>query len=118
MRLKYQPPMSYDWFSKLNLSSFKPWDFVKSLDVITDNNPLITEIEIKNQKILTFGKRVDKQIYAGFQIINQRLVDKVIVVVLSSNLYDVGEKYITSEHDDLFGFIQDRVIQDMKGYST
>lgn len=112
--MNYEIPNSYNWFIKLNLTRFIPWNF----EIEVDPNSLINErfkIECEqNREILTFGKRQDTDTFVGFEIIDENVTEKVIVFHLSFQQNEKGWNIIKSEHSDFFDFMQKIVLPDMK----
>lgn len=112
--MKYDIPNSYNWFAKLNLTQFIPWNF----DTEIKPNSLFNErfkIECEeNREVLTFGRRQDMETFAGFEIIDEKLTEHVIVFHPSFGQNVKGWNIIESEHSNFFDFMQKRVLPEMK----
>ena len=114
IKMKYEIPNSYNWFSKLNLTQFIPWNFEKDINPNSSINERF-KIELEqNREVLTFGRRQDMDTFVGFEIVTGKVTDKVIVFHLSFGSNVKGWKIIESEHSDFFDFMQRRVLPEMK----
>ena len=107
-------PNSYDWFSKLKLTKFIPWNFDEELNL----DSLINErfkIECNQKRqVVTFGCRQDTDTYVGFEIIDGIVSEKIIVFHPTYNDNNDGWDIIESEHLDFFAFMTHRVLPEMK----
>lgn len=114
MNAKYEIPNSYNWFSKLNLTQFIPWN----LETEINSNSIINErfkIECEqDRKVLTFGRRQDMDTFAGFEIVNEEVTENVLVFHPSFGTNIKGYNIIESEYLDFFDFMQKRVLPEMK----
>lgn len=107
-------PNSFIWFIKLNLVKFIPWHFEKDLTYFSSFN---TQFKKENPKteVLTFANRQDMDTFAGFEIIDEKVTEKVIVFHLTfSNNSDWN--IIEAEYDDLFDFVSKEVLPTMKNW--
>jgi hypothetical protein len=113
--MKFEIPNSYDWFAKLNLTQFIPWRFEKGIKNIKSSYNEQFEVEyILNRKVLTFGSRQNTSTSAGFEIIDEKVTEHVIVFHQSFGGSEKNWITIKSEHTDFFEFMQKRVLPDMK----
>jgi hypothetical protein len=112
--MNYEIPNSYNWFAKLNLTKFIPWNFDHEINLNSSINERFKIESRQNFQILTFGRRQDKDTFAGFVITNGKVTEKVIVFhpSFSKNINDWD--IIESEYSDFFDFMQKRVLPEMK----
>ncbi len=114
MELKYKIPDAYNWFLKLKLTQFIPWE----LDMELNPSSIFNErfrIECgQNRDVLTFGRRQDMDTFAGFEIKEGKVIEKVIVFHPSFQQNTKDWNIIESEHVDFFDFMQKRVLPEMK----
>lgn len=109
-------PNSYIWFSKLNLNRFIPWHFNSIPNYYDFANEAFHKEVIDSRHIFTFGHRQDMDTFAGFEIVENNIVEKVIVFHPSFQRNIKGWNIIESEHGDFFDFIRKVVLPDMKAW--
>jgi len=112
--MNYEIPNSYNWFTKLNLTQFIPWNFES---VINPNSSFNERFKIEcdqNREVLTFGRRQDMDTFVGFEIMNGKVAENVIVFHPSFGQNFKGWNIIESEHSYFFDFMQKRVLTEMK----
>ncbi len=114
MNTKYQIPNSYNWFTKLNLTRFIPWNFETEIDFISLFNKQFKIECNQNRKVLTFGRRQDMDTFVGFEIVDGKLTENTIVFHLSFRQNSKDWDIIESEHSDFFDFMQKKVLPEMK----
>ncbi|WAC02992.1 hypothetical protein N7U66_05015 [Lacinutrix neustonica] len=112
--MNYKIPNSYNWFAKLNLTQFIPWNFEKE---INSNSSINEQFKIEcqqNRQVLTFGRRQGMDTFVGFEIIDEKVTEKIIVFHPSFGQNVKGWDIIESEYSDFFEFMQRQVLRDMK----
>ncbi len=109
-------PNSYTWFSKLNLNRFIPWHFNSISNQYDFANEAFRKETIDDMKIFTFGHRQDMDTFAGFEIIENSITERVIVFHPSFQQNIKDWSIIESEHEDFFDFIEMVVLPDMKAW--
>ena len=81
----------------------------------TDAIPVFFKIECdQNREVLTFGRRQDMDTFVGFEIMNGKVAENVIVFHPSFGQNFKGWNIIESEHSYFFDFMQKRVLTEMK----
>ncbi|MDE3744138.1 hypothetical protein [Maribacter polysaccharolyticus] len=112
--MNYEIPNAYNWFAKLNLTQFIPWNFETE---INSNSSINERFKIEceqNREVLTFGRRQDMDTFVGFEIVSGKVTEKVIVFHPSFGTNVKGWNIIESEHSDFFDFMHKRVLPEMK----
>ncbi len=109
-------PNSYTWFSKLNLNRFIPWHFNSISNQYDFANEVFRKETIDDKRIFTFGHRQDMDTFAGFEIIENSITERVIVFHPSFQQNIKDWSIIESEHEDFFDFIEKVVLPDMKAW--
>ena len=114
MEEKIDIPNSFNWFSKLNLIKFIPWNFDSEIEINSSFNKQFYIETQQKREVLTFGRRQDMDTFAGFEIIEGKVIEKVIVFHLSFNNNISNWSIIESEYSDFFEFVSNRVLPEMK----
>lgn len=112
--MNYEIPNSYNWFAKLNLTQFIPWNFESE---INSNSSINEQFKIEcgqNRNVLTFGRRQGMDTFVGFEILDEKVTEKIIVFHPSFGQNVKGWDIIESEYSDFFEFMQRQVLPDMK----
>ena len=105
---------SYKWFIKLKLLNFIPWHFNEELKLDSIGNQRFKIENNSNREVITFGKRQDMDTYAGFEVINGKPCENVIVFHPSFQKNTSDWSIIENEYSDFFQFIKNHVLTDMK----
>lgn len=98
--MNYEIPNAYNWFSKLNLTQFIPWNFdaeINPKSIINERFKIECE---QNREITTFGRRQDMDTFTGFEIVNEKITENVIIFHPSFGTNVKGWDIIESEHSD------------------
>lgn len=109
-------PRTYEWFSKLKLTRFIPWEFDEVLNPDSSINRQFERECNQERAVLCFGRRQDTDTFAGFEVAAGEVTEKVLVFHLSFAAKADGWNVIESEHADFFEFMQQRVLPDMKAW--
>ena len=112
--MNYEIPNSYNWFAKLNLTQFIPWNFESEINL---NSSINEQFKIEcgqNRDVLTFGRRQDMDTFVGFEILDEKVTEKIIVFHPSFGQNVKGWNIIESEYSDFFEFMQRQVLPDLK----
>jgi hypothetical protein len=112
--MEIEIPNSYNWFVKLKLTTFIPWHFEEVLKLNSIGNERFKIENNSNREVLTFGKRQDMDTFAGFEIINGKICENVIVFHPSFQKNTSDWNIIENEYLDLFEFIKNQVLKEMK----
>lgn len=114
--MNYEIPNSYNWFAKLNLTKFIPWNFETEINFDSSINERF-KIECEDtRQVITFGRRQDMDTFAGFEIVNGNVTEKIIVFHPSFQQNVKGWNIIESEFSDFFDFMQKLVLPEMKDW--
>lgn len=114
--MNYEIPNSYYWFTKLNLTKFIPWNFETEINPKSSINEQF-EIECEqNRQVITFGRRQDMDTFAGFEVVDGKITENVIVFHPSFQQNVKGWSIIESEFSDFFEFMQKQVLPEMKDW--
>ena len=110
--MNYEIPNSYNWFAKLNLTKFIPWNFETEINFDSSINERF-KIECEDtRQVITFGRRQDMDTFAGFEIVNGNVTEKIIVFHPSFQQNVKGWNIIESEFSDFFDFMQKLVLHE------
>jgi len=109
-------PNAYDWFAKLKLTRFIPWHFDEQIDFESITNDRFEIEHNENRKVVTFGRRQDRDTCAGFEIVDGKLRENVVVFHPSYSQNTKRWDIIESEHTDFFTFMLSTVLPDMKDW--
>lgn len=106
-------PEEYYWFSKLNNTRFIPWNLDGEKNRFQTLNKLFEKEHNENRYIESFGSRQDMDTYCGFEVINGIVQQNVIVFHPS---WQNGKPFdtIEREHKDIFDFLRNQVLPEMK----
>jgi len=114
MNRNIEIPNSYNWFAKLKLTQFIPWNLESEIEMDSSiNEQFKIECE-QDREVLTFGRRQDMDTFAGFEIVDGKVAENIIVFHPSFGQNVKGWGIIESEHSDFFEFMQKRVLPEMK----
>ena len=114
--MKYIVPDAYNWFAKLKLTQFIPWNFDREIDPNSPiNDQFRTECE-QDREVLTFGGRKDMDTFVGFEIKSGKVSENIIVFHPSFQRNVKGWNIIEAEYFDFFEFMIKRVLPDMKDW--
>ena len=112
--MEVEIPNSYKLFVKLKLTKFIPWHFDEVLKLNSIGNERFKIENNSNREVLTFGNRQDMDTFAGFEIKNDKVCDNVIVFHPSFQKNTSDWNIIENEYSDLFEFIRNQVLTEMK----
>jgi hypothetical protein len=106
-------PHSYRWFSKLKLLKFIPWHIYGELN-LDDSISKQFKLETKNREVVTFANRQDQDTYAGFEIIDGNITEKILIFHPSFQTNVEGWNIVENEYSDFFEFLKLEVLPEMK----
>ena len=112
--MELEIPKSYKLFLKEQSTKFVPWHFYEILELKSDINERFKMEDNSNREILTFAYRQDMETYAGFEIINGKIRENVIVFHPTFQKNSPDWNIIESEHLDFIQFMKNQVLQDVK----
>ncbi|MFT3796660.1 hypothetical protein [Flavobacterium sp.] len=110
-------PAAYHWFAKLKQLQFIPW----SIDATIETNPNTFidnrfQMECPGREVLTFAARQDQDTFAGFEVVNGEITEKVLVFHPSFQTNTKDWNIVENEYSDFFDFMQRRALPDMKDW--
>lgn len=111
--MELEIPKSYKWFVREQLTKFVPWHFYETLELKSDINERFKIEDNSNREVLTFGHRQDMDTYAGFEIINGKVCENIIVFHPSFQKNTADWSIIENEYLDFIQFMRNQVLQDV-----
>jgi hypothetical protein len=110
-------PNSLRWFLVLKLGNFTPWHFLNTADEFSFAKDAFEEEDINQRKVFVFASKQDNDDFAGLEIINGKITDKVLyfhpVFGESTSKWDI----VCGEFTDVFEFVKAQVLEDMKDWA-
>jgi hypothetical protein len=112
-------PNALRWFLVQNTESFCPWHFLSHAAEFEFAAKAFANEDIENRMIFVFASRQDNGDFAGLEVVDGTITDKVIVFypvfgsVKSERSWDVVE----TEYNDVFEFLSNHIVQDMKDWA-
>lgn len=107
-------PKSIMWFSKLNLNHFTPWSFNIANGRYSFADDAFQREMKSGRSVATFGNRQDMDTFAGFEIVDNVITERVIVFHPSFSKNNNDWTIIESEHISFFDFLKNIVLPDME----
>lgn len=107
-------PDAFYWFSKLNNTKYIPWRIDGEYERSKAINSLFRREHNEDREVETFGARQDMDTFCGFEVKNGVVQENVIVFHPSFQPSDRKWDIIESEHSDIFDFMVNRVLPEMK----
>ncbi len=102
-----------------NLQSFVPWQLIGAPAEFDSVATAFENEDIKNRKVFVFASRQDNDDFAGLEIVNGIITDKVLYFhpVFSSGVSDSEWDIVDSAFEDVFEFMSKQIIPDMKDWA-
>jgi hypothetical protein len=112
-------PNALRWFLVQNSESFCPWHFLSKPSEFEFAAHAFANEDTKSRKVFVFASRQDNDDFAGLEIINNSITDKVIVFhpSFSSGKSERDWDIVDSEFDDVFDFLSNHIVSDMKDWA-
>jgi hypothetical protein len=112
-------PNALRWFVSQNLHSFTPWHFFTDPLEYAFAAKAFEREDISNEKVFVFSGRQDCDDFAGLEIIEGKLIDRVIYFhpVFSTIPSDRNWNIVNGVFEDVFEFVANQVIPDMKDWA-
>ena len=108
-------PAGYQWFMKLKLTYFIPWNLGSFEHYQAINQRFAIESNTP-RKVMTFANHQGMDTFAGFEVVGEDITEKVIVFHPSFQTNIAGWNIIEAIYNDFFAFIQQRVLPDMQDW--
>jgi hypothetical protein len=117
-------PNALRWFLCQHLSSFTPWHFIQEpTEFEFAANAFRREVVSKDQ-VFVFARRQDCDDFAGLKIQDGKVTDTVIhfhpvfATSSSSATADPAWNIVSGVFEDVFEFLANRVVPDMKDWAS
>ena len=112
-------PNALRWFLVQNLQSFTPWHFIDEPLEFEFASKAFRREDVSNGEVFVFASRQDNDDFAGIEIIDGKLTDKVLYFhpVFGSSTSDRSWNIVNEVFEDFFEFVAKRVIPDMKDWA-
>ncbi|MGF1733579.1 hypothetical protein [Photobacterium kasasachensis] len=114
-----QWPNALRWFLVQNSMHFCPWHFLSEPSEFESAANAFANEDINKRKLFVFASRQDNDDFAGLEIVNGQITDTVIVFhpSFSSNKSERSWNIVDAEFEDVFEFVSNHVIPDMKDWA-
>ena len=106
-------PNAFDWFVKLKLLRFIPWHIKDNLEHFSSFNVQFKK-EYPEKEVATFANRQDMDTFAGFEIVEGKITERIITFHLTFGSYNSNRNIIEAEYEDFFEFMEKDVLPTMK----
>ena len=116
IKIKSNWPNALRWFLVQNLESFTPWHFLENEGDFEFAANAFQRESLSDSRIFVFASRQDNDHFAGLEIVDGIITDKVILFHPSFSAHS-NEKHWDIVHQvfgDVFDFVSEQVIPDMK----
>jgi hypothetical protein len=112
-------PNALRWFLVQNLQSFTPWHFIDEPLEFEFAAKAFRREDVSNGEVFVFASRQDNDDFAGIEIIDGKLTDKVLYFhpVFGTSTSDRSWNIVNEVFEDVFEFVAKRVISDMKDWA-
>jgi hypothetical protein len=116
-------PNALRWFLAQELNSFTPWHFMKEPAEMEFAASAFKREDINRGEVLVFARRQDCDDFAGLEIVNGKITDKVVCFhpVFARGASDLSAprtwNIVCGVFDDVFEFVAKQVIPDMKDWA-
>ena len=115
-------PNALRWFFAQNLHSFTPWHFIQEPSELEGVAATFKREDIHQGEVFVFARRQDCDDFAGLEIINGIITDKVLHFhpTFSSCIDASSPKtwnIVFRTFSDVFEFVSERVIPNMKEWA-
>ncbi|QQS03887.1 MAG: hypothetical protein IPK50_16525 [Fibrobacterota bacterium] len=111
-------PNALRWFLAQRLLSFTPWHFSNEQSGYSFASEVFHREDLKKRKVFVFARRQDCDDFAGIEIVDGILIDKVICFHPSFGTNIPGWDIVDGEHEDVFEFVIKVVVPDMKDWAS
>ncbi|WP_154222690.1 hypothetical protein [Marinicella rhabdoformis] len=112
-------PNALRWFLVQNTEKFCPWYFLSQPKEFAFAAQAFSNEDIKNRKVFVFARRQDQDKFAGLEISNGLVTDKVLVFhpTFTTGKSKRDWDIINAEFEDVFGFLSHQIVSDMKDWA-
>ena len=114
-------PNALRWFLAQGLTKFTPWHFIQDPSEMSFAANAFRREDVSGGEVFVFAKRQDCDDFAGLELVDGRITDKVVyfhpVFGDSSKPSPRTWNIVAETYDDVFDFVAERVIPDMKDWA-
>lgn len=117
-------PNALLWFLCQNLNKFTPWHFIQNPTEYEFAANAFRREDVNKGEVFVFARRQDRDDFAGLEILNGKVTDKVIYfhpVFASSFPNSTAARtwnIVCDVYEDVFEFLANRVVPDMKDWAS
>jgi hypothetical protein len=115
-------PNALRWFLTQNLRSFTPWHLIDDLSECEGAANAFRREDIDKRDVFVFAKRQDCDDFAGLEIVQGAVTDRVIYFHPSftaspNEQRDRGWNIVDGVFEDVFEFVAKQIVPDMKAWA-
>ncbi|MFK3865129.1 hypothetical protein [Pseudoalteromonas rhizosphaerae] len=112
-------PNALRWFLVQNTTRFYPWHFLSHSTEFEFAAKAFANEDTKNRTVFAFASRQDNDDFAGLEIVDSVITDKVIVFhpAFGSGKSERSWDIVETEFNDVFEFLSNHIVQDMKDWA-
>ncbi|MDD1793946.1 hypothetical protein LRP50_12465 [Enterovibrio sp. ZSDZ42] len=112
-------PNALRWFLVQNTEHFCPWHFLSKPTEFDFAAQAFANEDTKHRKVFVFASRQDNDDFAGLEVINGLIADKVLVFHPTFNSGESERCWdiVDSEFSDVFEFLSSQIVPDMKDWA-
>lgn len=112
-------PNALRWFLVQNTENFCPWHFLSHAKEFEFAAKAFANEDTKNRMVFVFASRQDNDDFAGFEIVDGKITDKVILFhpVFGSGRSERSWDIVDSQFNDVFEFLSNQIVPDMKDWA-
>ena len=116
IKIKSNWPNALRWFLVQNLESFTPWHFLENEGDFEFAANAFQRESLSDSRIFVFASREDNDHFAGLEIVDGNITDKVIVFHPSFSAHSNEKNWdiVNQVFGDVFDLVSELVIPDMK----
>lgn len=112
-------PNSLRYFLVQGLHSFTPWHIFDYEEEFASAASAFEKEDVDSRKVFVFASRQDNDDFAGLEIVDGKITDKVIHFhpTFSSSESNRSWNIVDGEFSDIFEFMSKQVMPDMKDWA-
>lgn len=114
--MTHELPLSYRWLKANGINQLVPWYMTSENEGKFANKHFENE-SVENRKIITFARRQDRDDFAGFEIVDNKIMEKIIYFHPSFSKHKESN-LINKEFPDIWTFLKEVVIPDSEEWMT
>jgi hypothetical protein len=111
-------PNALRWFLAQQLQHFTPWHFIDKPSAGALAARAFSLEDINRREVFVFAHRQDCDDFAGLQIVDGRITDRVIYFHPSFGSNVPEWDIVNTTFEDVFDFVAKRVLPDMKDWAS